>query len=261
MKKTLSIFLAVLMLMGTASLAFAATAEAGGIVYVSISDKGNLAVADKPVACKDIDGDKALTINDALYCAHEEYYDGGAKEGYSSYVGTYGLSLGKLWGDESDPDKNYYTNFGYYVNDGFAMSLADPVKAGDHVYAFSYTDTKDWTDSFTFFDKKNEKAVSLDKIELTLSGYSFDENFNPVTAPLEGAEITIDGFRTFVVTDENGKAEITVLLPGEHVISATAPDGKVIAPPVCVVNVEFDLVKMVNNIFNSIADFFRGLFS
>ena len=259
MKKTLSVILAALMLLSCASLVFAAE-DSRGIVYVTIADKGTLAVADKPVVVKDIDADKAITVNDALYCAHEEYYKGGAKEGYSSYTGTYGLSLGKLWGDESDPDKNYYTNFGYYVNDGFAMSLADPVNAGDHVYAFSYTDTENWTDSYSFFDKKNVKAVSLEKTELTLNAYSFDENFMPVTAPLEGAEITVDGFRTFMVTDENGKADITILPPGEHVISATAPDGKIIAPPVCVINVEFDLVKMISNIFDGISEFFSGLF-
>ena len=252
MKKALSIILAVLMLMSVSSLAFAAE-ESRAIVYVSIADKGAIKVAAKPITVKDVDADKTLTINDALYCAHEEFYDGGAEKGYSYYTGQYGLSLGKLWGDDSG-------NFGYFVNDKSAWSLADVVKPGDFVYAFVYSDGKTWSDSYSFFDKKNVKTDTVSETELTLTSYSYDENFNLVPSSVEGATITVDGKETDVKTDKDGKAVITVKTPGKHTVSAESPEGKILVPPVCSLNAELDLIKVIADFFNNIVELIKGFF-
>lgn len=204
---------------------FAVSAEdSDTYVYVTISD-GALEVAAKPVNVYDADSDGALTINDALYCAHEAFYEGGVDAGYASAQSDWGLSLSKLWGIENGG------SYGYYVNNASAMSLADPVKSGDYVNAFVYTDTTAFSDKYCFFDNAYVSAVEGSDITLTLNGAGYDENWNPVTAPLAGAIITVDGADTDYVTDENGSATIT-LDAGSHVISARSADTTLV-PPVC----------------------------
>ncbi len=131
-KKAIAVLLLVAMLfsiMPTA--AFAENSAETTTAYVTIVNQGNFVVMHKAVAITDQNENGIIDIDDTLYAAHEEYYPGGAQEGYNSYTHTdYGLSLGKLWGDSSG-------NFGYYVNNTSAWSLADLVKQGDHVVAFA----------------------------------------------------------------------------------------------------------------------------
>ena len=115
-------------------------------VLVSIAN-GTLVLAAEEITVTDVDNDGALTINDALYAAHEAKFDGGAAAGYGSASTEYGLSMTKLWGVENGG------SYGYMVNNASAWSLADPVKTGDHVYAFVYTDTTGFSDSYSYFDK------------------------------------------------------------------------------------------------------------
>ena len=94
MKKLLSILLAMLMLLSCT--AFAETAD--NIVYVSISDDtGALVLAYVPVAVSDADGDGALTICDALVCAHTMYHPDGAAA-FVAEDTEWGKSLYVLWG-------------------------------------------------------------------------------------------------------------------------------------------------------------------
>ena len=68
MKKTVLTVLCAAMLLGMT--AIPAHAAASETVYVSIADdKGALVLPYRPVTVTDIDGDGALTINDALYAA------------------------------------------------------------------------------------------------------------------------------------------------------------------------------------------------
>ena len=196
-------------------------------VYVTISN-GKLMLVQEEVEVKDIDNDGALTINDALYAAHEDGFEGGAAAGYgSSLTPQYGLSLSKLWGVENGG------SYGYYVNSVSAWSLADTVKEGDFVDAFVYTDTTAWSDTYCFFDKRTGE-LDLDKentVELTLSYAGFDESYNSVTLPVKGAVITINGEPTEFVTDDEGKVTITIEDAGEYQISATS-ETQTLVPPI-----------------------------
>ena len=126
MKKLFSVMLSFVVIIGCLSITSFAD-ETSATVYVSIANKGQLVAAQTKVKVTDIDGDNALTVNDALYATHEAVYPSGAKEGYSYYIHKdYGLSIGKLWGDTSG-------NFGYYINNSSCWSLADPVKNGDYL--------------------------------------------------------------------------------------------------------------------------------
>ena len=261
MKKVISVLLAMLMLLGTVTVAFAADG-ARALLHVAISDKsGKLALPNKLVLVEDIDKDGALTVNDALYCAHEQYFEGGAAKGYGTYESQYGLSLGKLWGEENK------SSFGYYVNDNMAWNLTDTVKEGDFIYAWSYRDAEGYSDSYSFFNDKNVKAKSHETIEVTYNVCSYDENWNPVSAPCEGAEITVDGLPTGILTGKDGKAKVVIPVSGEHVISAKAPkpaEGEseaLLVPPVCRVTVDFDIWGLINYIIDSIVSFVKGLFT
>ena len=195
-------------------------------VYVTISNR-DLMLIQEEVEVKDIDNDGALTINDALYAAHEDGFEGGAAAGYASSLTQYGLSLSKLWGVENGG------SYGYYVNSVSAWSLTDAVKEGDYVDAFVYTDTTAWSDAYSFFDKRTGE-IDLDKentVELTLSYAGFDESYNSVTLPVKGAVITINGSPTEFVTDDEGKVTITIEDAGEYRISATS-ETQTLVPPI-----------------------------
>lgn len=196
-------------------------------VHVTIADAGELVVSDEEIDVTDVDADGAVTIGDALYCAHEHFYAGGAAEGYAAEETEYGLSLTKLWGVENGG------SYGYYLNNASAMSLLDAVAKGDHIYAFSYADLETWSDVYAYFDVTDAEGEA----ELTLSYTAFDENWNPVETPLANAVITIDGEQTSSATDENGKVTVSVSDAGRHIISAVVTD-MTITPPICILTVE-----------------------
>lgn len=199
-------------------------------VYVTIADQnGQLALAAEPVTVTDIDGDNVLTINDALYAAHEQFYPGGAAAGYATKETQYGLSMDKLWGAANGG------SYGYYVNNASAWSMTDPVSSGDHLAAFVYTDLTAWSDMFTFFDTFMQDIEAGD-VTVTLSGAGYDATWNPITVPVKGATVTVDGEVTEVTTDDEGKATLTLTQNGKHIVSATRADG-IIVPPVMIVNV------------------------
>jgi hypothetical protein len=85
-----------------------------------------------------------------------------------------------------------------------AMSLGDAVKTGDYIDAFVYTDSETWTDVYSYFDVDTSKAAVGDSLTLTLTRAGYDENWLPVTLPVENAVITINGKETKFKTDKNG---------------------------------------------------------
>ena len=257
MKKLFSVMLALVMIMGSMGItAFADDASA--TVYVSVSNKGQLVAAQVEVAVTDIDGDNILTVNDALYAVHEAVYSGGAKEGYSYYTHKdYGLSIGKLWGDTSG-------NFGYYINNSSCWSLADTVKNGDYLNAFVYSDGKYYSDKYCFFDVYTVTADAESDIELTLSSAGYDANWNSVTLPVANAEITVDGVKTGVKTDSNGKATICISTAGKHTVSAVST-SETLVPPVCIAEINggffANIISAITSFFYSLINFILSIFA
>lgn len=200
-------------------------------VYVTVFDGSKVQLAWEEITVTDTDADGTLTVNDALFAAHEAKFSGGAAAGYASSLTEYGISLNKLWGSENGG------SLGYCVNNASALSLSDPVKDGDLVYAYAYTDLAAWSDMYTYFDATSLQGEKGDEVTLTLSGAGFDAEWNPVVLPIEGAKITVDGKDTGVVTDAEGKAVVTLDDTGRQLISATS-DSAVLVPPVCVAEVE-----------------------
>lgn len=228
--RTLSALLLTLLLVGMLGVTAMAESEASANVTVTIADEGTLVMTQETVSVTDVDGDGALTVNDALYAAHEAAYEGGAAAGYGSGMTEYGLSLNKLWGDESG-------SFGYRVNNVSCWSLADPVAEGDHVVAFVYKDQTAWSDSYSFFDVTEAAVKEGDTLTLTLSAAAYDAEFNPITVPVEDAVITVNGVATEYKTDAQGTVTLTLDESGTLVISATS-DSQILVPAVCVAEVE-----------------------
>lgn len=226
MKKYAIAFLCALLALALCGVAVAET------VYVTIADgQGQLVMVNAAIDVTDVDADGALTINDALYAAHEAAYEGGAEAGYAATDAGYGLSISKLWGEENGG------SYGYYLNDASAYSLLDPVADGDYLNAFVYTDLEAWSDQYCTFGYREVLADAGANIKLTLNMMSFDVGWNPVSLPVEGAIITIDGADSEVVTDAEGMAQFTIEAAGEYLISARS-DSAILVPPVCIVTVK-----------------------
>lgn len=187
-------------------------------VYVTVSSGSTLVAKAKPVTVTDADGDGALTINDALLLAHEK------SEDYGYAVTEYGLSLTKLWGIENE------SGYGYYLNNGMTYSLADEIKDKDEVYAFVYEDAVGFSDVFCFFDSSRIQALAGEDVTLTLMQGAFDENWNYSPIPLANASIIVNGEKSDITTDENGKFTISFDEEGIRELSAEA-DGMTITPP------------------------------
>ena len=210
-----------------------AFAAEGIKVYVTISDKGNLVLKQKTVEVSDVDGDGALTIADALVCAHEKYYEGDSSAAgfaYSEKEGYEGYSIDVLWGDNSGA-------FMYYLNDGMAWSLADPIADGDYINAFIFQDQTYWSDAYTFFNSHKIGVKNGGSKKVTLSYYTYDENWNLVPAPLANAKIIINEKETEYVTGKKGKATLKFDKAGSYFISA-ASDDMTIVPPSCLIFVQ-----------------------
>lgn len=233
MKKIIAVLLSVLLVLSVSMLFVSADeAESIDVRVTIVDDKSEFAVAYETVTVTDIDGDQTLTINDVLYAAHEQFYEGGAAAGYATETTKWGLSLMKLWGVANGG------SYGYLVNNNFAWSMTDPVQADDYVIAYIYTDTKDFSDVYTYFDKQYiENEGQEVQAELTLMKTGFDKEGVPFTEPVAGAKITKDGEDMGMVTDAEGKVSFGVGTANpagfEAVISAQV-DGMVIVPPICI---------------------------
>ena len=227
MKRTLTLITTLCLLLSLLAIG-ASAEESPATVYVTLASKGELVAVRIPVTLNDYDNDGSLTVNDALYGAHEKKYEGGADAGYGSYTSEYGLSMSKLWGDESGA-------YGYYLNNASCMSLADPVKDGDYVTAFVYA-SSDWSDVYTYFDISARTLELGQEITLTLMAAGYDESWNPISYPVEGATVTFAGNKTGFVTNAEGKVTICPDTTGLHVYSATH-ESMTLAPPVCSINV------------------------
>jgi len=243
--------LAALLLTGFLGNANVAKADATmAKIHVTICDgvSQTPVLAYKEVSVKDVDGDGAITINDALITAHKENYKDG-ESGYGSADGDYGLYISKLWGIENGG------SYGYYVNNASAWSLTDPVNDGDHLAAFVYSDLTYWSDTYSYFDTPFAQGDKNTTINLVLSAASFDADYNPVTLPVAGAVITVNGEETQLKTDENGAVAINLKndlkKDGEYVISAKSADMTLV-PPVCVITYANEQVNFIPYIIGGV---------
>ena len=227
MKKTIAITAAFLLSVSAMSVTAFAAEETTPAVYVTIADAdGKLALAQEKIELKDVDGDEKLTVNDALYLAHEAKFNGGAEAGYAVEKGM----IQTLWGTTNGG------SYGYFVNNKASNAITDEVKDGDFLNAFVYTDTTTWSDSYSWFNDNTKDANAGEEFSLTLSRVYYDSDFKQVTVPVENADILVNGEKSNFKTDAEGKVNLTLDKEGENIISASSDTLKLV-PPVCKVNV------------------------
>lgn len=239
MKKTFA--MAAALAMAFSAVAANTYAEGETKVYVTVSDSNSaLVLTQEPVNVTDIDGDGKLTVNDALYIAHENNYEGGAAAGYKTSVGQYGLGLDVLWGKENKQ------SFGYYVNSKMANGLTDEIKDGDYVDALTFPDPSDLDYHYSWFDAREGEGDPDKEVTLQLKALSFDASWAPVENPVEGAKITINGKETDFVTDADGKATVKFTEAGRNVVSAKGGNIK-IAPPSYIMQISGEAASTTSN--------------
>ena len=211
--------------------AFADEAANEIAAYVSITDDtGVLCLAAEEIIVTDVDNDGALTIHDAIYCAHVQKHELGV-DAFLTENTQWGISMIRLWNVENGG------SYGYYLNDASAWSMADPIQAGDHVKAYAYTDLETWSDTYCFFNTLFAEAKVGEEIALTLSAAGFDANFAPINLAAPNAVLTVNGEATEIKTDAEGKAVISFAEEGVYVISAESEEMNLVAP-VCVITVK-----------------------
>lgn len=229
MKKTISLLAALLLALTVAVLPVMAEGEEAVTVYVNLSNAGELVMAHEAIAVTDVDGDGALTIQDALTLAHDAKFEGGAAEGFAAVDSDYGPMITKMWGVENGG------SYGYYLNNNMAYSLLDPVAEGDCLTAYVYADAMGFSDIYTYFEVSEAQGTAGEELTLTLYQVGFDANFAPVSSPLSGASVTVDGVEV-AVTDENGVAAFAPAAEGTYILSATSKELTLV-PPVCILTV------------------------
>ena len=235
MKKLISMSLLLILVLGMMPFAaFAGEAPESVTVYVTIvgqpaemKDVDTVGVKHEAITVTDKDGDGALTINDALYAAHDAKYEGGADAGYASSVGAYGLAIDKLWGIANG------SGYGYYLNHGVAMSLSDPVADGDFLTAYVYVEGKQ--ERYAYFDVQTLTAEAESEITLQLLQKGYNEDWELIERPVANATVLVDFLATPYRTDMEGKVTLKISGVGDHVISAMSDSP--IVPPVCLATV------------------------
>lgn len=232
MKRVIALCISMLLLCGLCSIGIQASAQPVPQATVTIVNGADgLVLVQQKVTLADQDEDGAISINDVLYAAHEAKYEGGAAAGYKSELTGYGISLVRLWGVENGGA------YGYCVNNTMAMSLSDTVKEGDRITAYVYADPVTYSDAYCYFDVENAILKQGESLTLTLTKTGYDENWATVLLPVVGAELTIDGVKTGVKTDSNGKATLTLDKAGSLLISAKG-ESEFLVAPACVADVE-----------------------
>ena len=243
-KKMMSLLLVaamVLTTLGVTTLGNTAYAAENEItVYVTISDKGQLAVdvngqtmAYVPVTVP-ADANGTATVDAVMIAFHEEYCPGG----YVTEDSAWGKSVSLLW--------NVANNYGYsFAIDNAPLSLGvgqDLVGDGGHVYGYIMKDIATWSDTFAY--AQAEKSV-VGEEETTVVTFSYI-GYDPVTwaqsvLPLANVTVKAAGSdEVLATTDAEGKAEISFAEAGTYVVYAENPAGAAttFSAPAVVITVE-----------------------
>ncbi len=232
MKKTLSLSLAALLCLLCLTLSVSADEKAPAALVTVTDENGNHVLANEEILLSDADGDGTITVTDALILAHKtECPDG------FSFTDAYGeREITSLWGYAGGFYDCYLNGASFYL-------LTDPIEDGDTVHAFVYRSGEACSDAYSYFSSDTLNFRD-GKATLTLYAYTLTEEENLLSEPVKGAVITINGERTGIRTDKQGRFTIHAdkLAIGEkNVISAICEDMSIVAPILTVIPEEGDL--------------------
>lgn len=228
---------------------------ASGTVTVTLSNAGQVVVAQQQVEAADRNGDGSLNVDEVLYAAHEAAFSGGAAVGYASAYSQYGLGVTKLWGNTSGA-------YGYWLNDASCWSLEDTVAENDSLVAFVYQDATYWSDIYSKFGE--EAYIAADELTVTLEKAGYDANWNTVFSNHPGAVLTaydsnLNALASSAYTvKDNGDGSYTVSFSesGEYYLIAADTDP-ILVPAVC--RISFYKSEDVEKIYKTTGDYLSAL--
>ena len=207
MKKSVILFSALTAMSLPFSAFSVSAAEESANIHISITLDEK--VLDEDITVKDTNNDGKLTIEDALYTAHEQFYPGGAAAGYSDEL---------IWGKPCSGGYSLINPDEYPLE---ARPYNDRIEIRDG-------DSFDWsmqcynTDSYAFCMETCGEFFDGEPVEqgtkINFSGIHFTMT-DLGTEPVEGIELLIDGKKTGIKTDAEGRAAFTLDELGHHTIS------------------------------------------
>ena len=135
------------------------------------------------------------------------------------------------------------SNFSYRVSGNYANGLTDPVNEGDYVEFMFYQDTSAWSDAYAFFNARSAEIFKTESITLNLSKEGYDASWNPVIAPVENANVTVNG-SVAGKTDEKGNVTLSFNKSGTYKISTQNKiNGAYVFAPWCEIKVNGALLE------------------
>ena len=246
-KRLLSLLLALTMALSLATTGAWAADQDSIQVTVTIANQGAIAVgknntlmAQVPVTVTDRNGDGEIKYDDAMIAAHEAYCEQG-EAGFAINGGW----VSTLWGGTEGVG-------GFYRNNTMTATIdKETIQNGDALTAFSYADTTNWSDKYSFFDRDTVSVKTGETLTLNLKKQGYNEAATPANAAL----VTVDNEGAFhelnVATDDKGDATLSFDKAGTYVVSAYGSED-ILVPPVCIVTVTdqtpaADLTKEATN--------------
>lgn len=220
-------------------------------VYMNISNQGKLVtdnlgeiMANRAVKVTDSDKNGTITCHEALLAAHEQY---NSADGYN----ISGSSINKFWGITSG-------NILFFVNDATSYDYVTDKEIfnNDKLTISLNSDSKYYSDWYTFFDKTELTVDKNESFDLTLKGHMGMSSTEDKV--LSGISIGIWKNNAFSaigqkITDEYGKISLSFDEAGVYYVTANGTvrdkvtdwetyaqvdfDCPIIAP-ICVVTVE-----------------------
>ena len=179
-------------------------AEKTATVYVTISNRGDVAVSEDGKVMADVAVKVAAgtTVDDVMKAFHKAY----CKDGYAMTDGEWGAFVSKLWGVET-------TNNLFFVNNVGLVEAVDAakVKDGDRIVASINADDKLYSDFYSYFSKTKVTVTTGEELSLTLKGFSgMLKGEAEAIAKAQLGVVTDKGFAPLegVITDEAGNAVI-----------------------------------------------------
>ena len=234
MKKIISVFLSVIMLVSALSVGTVAFADENktpktATVEYSVFDGGVYTMEPKTITVSSDLSDKYQdevgyndksdepTILDVLIAAHidmfgEEFTD------YAPLKASGSSGITSAFGEETSA-LSYRLNGATDNGSGVWYNLDTEVKSGDYVDTMFYQDTNGYTDKYVSLGGRDIKSATGD-VTLTATYEGFDANWATVILPAQGLNISVDGV-SVGTTDENGQITLKLSQGKTYVVTAS----------------------------------------
>lgn len=234
MKKIISVFLSVIMLVSALSVGTVAFADENktpktATVEYSVFDGGVYTMEPKTITVSSDLSDKYKdkvgyndksdepTILDVFIAAHIDMFG----EDFTDYAplkasGSAGIT--SAFGEETSAI-SYRLNGATDNGSGIWYNLDTEVKSGDYVDAMFYQDTTGYTDKYVSFGGRDIKSTTGD-VTLTATYTGFNESWATVSGPAQGLNISVDGV-SVGTTDENGQITLKLSQCKTYVVTAS----------------------------------------